>query len=111
MVSTVQVRYVYGTSLVLKQKCGLEFEREYKAILEGYMYVYYIPCKVLSVVYTMHCTLAWSWSGRIFNQRCRIRYCYTMYNIVNEQYYTAFRTTATSNIATVAYRTRTLFNT
>ena len=42
MVSTVPVRYLYGTSLVLKQKRGLEFEGEYSAILEDYMYVYYI---------------------------------------------------------------------
>jgi hypothetical protein len=69
-------------NLVLKQKCGLEFEKEYSAILEGYMYVYYMSCTVPSVVYTMHCTLAWSWSGRIFSQRCRIRYFYIMYNIV-----------------------------
>ncbi len=49
--STVQVRYIYGTSLVLKQKCGLEFEKEYLAILEGYMYVYYILCTVPSRVH------------------------------------------------------------
>jgi hypothetical protein len=41
IVSTVQVRYVYGTSLVLKQKRGLEFEWEYSAFPEDYMYVYY----------------------------------------------------------------------
>ena len=35
---------------VLKQKCGLEFEREYSAILEGYMYVYYVLCTVPSCV-------------------------------------------------------------
>jgi hypothetical protein len=58
---------------VLKQKHGLELEREYSAIFEGYTYVFYISCTV-PVVYSMHCTLAWSWSGRIFNQRCRIRY-------------------------------------
>ncbi len=42
IVSTVQVRYVYGTSLVLKQKRGLEFEWEYSAFPGDYMYVYYI---------------------------------------------------------------------
>jgi hypothetical protein len=31
---------------VLKQKRGLEFEREYSSILEGYTYVYYVLCMV-----------------------------------------------------------------
>jgi hypothetical protein len=35
---------------VLKQKHGLELEREYSSILEGYKYVYYVLCMVLICV-------------------------------------------------------------
>ncbi len=64
MVSTVQVRYVYGTSLVLKQKRGLELEMEYSAVHEGFMYV------CIRIVhgtrqFCTQCTVcvAWSWCG------------------------------------------------
>jgi hypothetical protein len=71
--NTLHVWYIYGTSLLLKQKCGLEFEREYSAILEGYMYVYYIPCKVPRRV--LNALYAGLELGRaVCNQRCRIRY-------------------------------------
>jgi hypothetical protein len=55
-VSTVQVRYVYCTSLVLKQKRGLELEMEYSAVHEGYMYVCIRLCaRYQANLYTMHC--------------------------------------------------------
>jgi hypothetical protein len=61
MLSTVQVRYVYGTSLVLKQKPGLEFEWEYSAFLEDYMYVYYTCARY--VVSCTQCTVRWPGAG------------------------------------------------
>ncbi len=61
--NTLHVRYIYGTSLVLKQKCGLEFEREYSAILEGYMYVYYVSCMVPSrVLNALYAGLELEWA-------------------------------------------------
>ncbi len=36
---TKQLLYLYGTTLSMKQKSGLEFEREYSAMVEGYRYV------------------------------------------------------------------------
>jgi predicted metal-binding protein len=46
---------------VLKQKCGLEFEREYSAILEGYMYVYYVF--VHGTKLCTQCTVRWPGAG------------------------------------------------
>ena len=62
-------------------------------------------------LYTMHCTVAWSWCG--FYAANAVEYGTFVYGILQfkEQYNTAFNNTARSNIATVAYRTRTVFNT
>ncbi len=55
-VSTIQVRYVYCTSLVLKQKRGLELEMEYSALHEDYMYICIRFCaRYQANLYTMHC--------------------------------------------------------
>jgi len=80
--STVQVRYVYGTRLVLKQKRGLELEMEYSALHEDYMYVCILFVHGTRRICTQ-CTVcvAWSWCGNLCCQRCRIRYWNIRYYI------------------------------
>jgi hypothetical protein len=83
------IRYSYYIYTVLRSvlmlRSGLEFEREYSAVIEGYRYVYYFSYKGInqkkkffnsSVLY-----VAWSWSGMVFSQRCRILYFTRMYFI------------------------------
>jgi hypothetical protein len=80
------IRYSYYIYTVLRSvlmlRSGLEFEREYSAVIEGYRYVYYFSYKGInqkkifnsSVLY-----VAWSWM--VFSQRCRILYFTRMYFI------------------------------
>jgi hypothetical protein len=72
----------------------------------------YESCTVLGgSLYTMHCMCGLE-LVRVYAANA-VEYCTFVYCILqfNEQYNTAFNNTARSNIATFAYRTRTVFNT
>ena len=85
---------------------------EYSAVNDGYMYVFIRFVHGTKRVCTQ-CTVcvAWSWCG--LNAANAVEYGTEIYGILQfrERYNTAFKNTAKSNIATVAYRTRTVCNT
>ena len=109
------IRYSYYIYTVLRSvlmlRSGLEFEREYSAVPEVYTYVCILFVHGTGCIRTQ-CTVwvAWSWCGKYADNA--VEYCTeTRYFTFFERYDTAFKTTAMSNIATIAYRTRTVFNT
>jgi len=60
---SIFIRYSYYIYTVLRSvlmlKSGLEFEREYSAVVEGYRYVYYFSYKGINkkFVYKFQCTI------------------------------------------------------
>ena len=107
--------YIYTVlRLVLKQKHGLEFEREYSALIEGYRYVQYFSYKGITIFnLPVYCTirgLELERDGILPTLQNTVLHYNVTYTI-NRTYDTAFNNTAESNIANTAYRTRTVCNT
>ncbi len=106
--STKHVGIYTVLRFVLKQKHGLELEREYSSVFEGYTYVFYVSCTVLvRVLNALYAGLAGGYSTNAVEYGTGL-YCIIYFNV---RYYTAFRDMAKPNIAAVAYRTRTVCNT